>query len=89
MEVEELASKISAKRKQKIQDTFEKNAEYFSANEKHHPDYMFQLMEDYNEYFEQENEPFIPEDVGCEECQATMIKFWSFIIYDLWERKII
>ena len=74
MELKKLGKELSIKQKQDIQNIFEKNAEYFSANEKHHPDYMFELMKFYNDYFNEE-EPFVEEDVGCEDCQSTMIKF--------------
>tara|TARA_R100001015_G_C4635404_1_gene205323 strand:+ start:32293 stop:32568 length:276 start_codon:yes stop_codon:yes gene_type:complete len=71
----------------KINEVFCKNAEYFSANDVNHTGYIFELMEFYNNSFS--GEGFDPADVECDDCQKSIIQFWSFILYDLWERKII
>ena len=34
-------------------------------------------------------ENFSENEYSCEECQDTVIKFWSFILFDIWEREII
>lgn len=85
--VKKEALSIPITERDKINEVFVKNAEYFSANNIHHTGYMFELMTFYNNNFS--GISFDPADVECEDCQSTMIKFWSFILYDLWERKII
>ena len=85
--VKKEALSISETQRDKIHKVFQKNAEYFSAHNIHHTGYMYELMQFYNNNFQ--GESFDAADVECEECQSTMIKFWSFILYDLWQRKII
>ena len=87
--VEELAHKITETERTKIQTVFENNANYFSKNNKHHSKYIQKLFNYFNKNFAGVTEPFSDDDINCEECQTTIIKLWSTIIYEIWERKII
>jgi hypothetical protein len=81
------ASKISNKDRDKIHLYFENNAAYFSQHGKHHTKYITKLFHAYNENFSMES--FKDSEIECEECRDTIIKFWSFILFDIWEREII
>jgi len=87
--VEELANKVTEKERSKIQAVFENNANYFSKNNKHHSQYINQLFNFFNKNFVGITEPFTESDVDCVECQTTIIKLWTTIIYEIWQRKII
>lgn len=87
--VEKFANKVILKDRNQIQKVFEENAHYFAKNNKHHSKKMKKLFSYYNKYFSGLTVSFEEQDVECEECQNTIIKLWSTIIYDLWERKIV
>lgn len=82
------AGLISNNMKDKIHGYFDDNASYFSQHGKHHTKYIIKLFKAYNENFPS-MESFNDEDYDCEECRNTIIKFWSFILFDIWEREII
>lgn len=87
--VEELAYNIKEKDRRLIQSIFEDNANYFSKHNKHHSKFIKQLFKYFNKYFNEVVEPFTENDLDCEECQTTIIKVWSTIIYEIWEKEII
>tara|TARA_R110000744_G_scaffold89619_2_gene174190 strand:+ start:2727 stop:2993 length:267 start_codon:yes stop_codon:yes gene_type:complete len=87
--VEDLAYSIGEKERKSIQQVFEDNANYFSKHEKHHTKKIQKMFKFYNKYFGEATVMWRDEDVNCNECQTTIIKLWSTIIYDLWEREII
>ena len=72
----------------KIHYYFNSNANYFSQHGKHHTKYMNKLFNEYNNNFPS-MESFANEERECEDCRNTIIKFWSFILFDVWEKKII
>jgi len=80
---------VDENERSKIQEVFETNADYFSKNNKHHTKYILKLFNFYNKYFSGITLEFNKSDVECGVCQTTIIKLWSTIIYDVWERKII
>ena len=80
---------VSSKEQDRIQVIFENNASYFSKNDKHHTKYIEELIKAYNEHLGGVTIPFSTEDKNCEDCQTTIIKLWSTIIYDIWGKKII
>ncbi len=87
--VEKLANDITEKDRTKIQTVFEDNANYFAKHNKHHTKQIDKLFKYYNKYFGGVTVMFGEDDINCEECQTTIIKLWSTIIYDVWEREII
>ena len=80
---------MDEKERSKIQILFEKNADYFSKHNKHHSTFLEKLYDSYNKYFGEIVLEFSKNDLECELCQSTVIKLWSTIIYEVWERKII
>jgi hypothetical protein len=46
------------------------------------------LFSHYNNLF-QSMESFSEEEYNCVDCRDTVVKFWSFVLFDLWEREII
>jgi len=87
--VEELANNVTENERSKIQIVFEDNANYFSRNNKHHSQYIKNLFDYFNTHFPNVTEPFNEKDIECVDCQTTIIKLWTTIIYEIWERKII
>tara|TARA_R100001530_G_scaffold28913_1_gene22840 strand:+ start:995 stop:1261 length:267 start_codon:yes stop_codon:yes gene_type:complete len=87
--VEKLAEKVKEKERSEIQKVFEENANYFSKHNKHHSQYIKKLFNYFNTHFAGVTETFTKDDLDCGECQTTVIKLWSTIIYDLWEKKIV
>ena len=82
------ASVVSYVMRDRIHVYFENNASYFSQHGKHHTKYINKLFKEYNENFSS-MESFPKDEWECEECRNTIIKFWSFILFEIWERKII
>lgn len=87
--VGEFNIEVSSKEQNRIQKIFEDNANYFSKNDKHHTKYISELIKSYNTYFSGVTIEFEEKDKECEDCQTTLIKLWSTIIYDIWGKKII
>lgn len=87
--VEKIANDITEKDRTKIQTVFESNADYFAKHNKHHSKKIQKLFKCYNKYFGEVTVMWQDEDINCTECQTTIIKLWSTIIYDLWEREIV
>lgn len=87
--VEQLAHNIQEKDRTKIQSVFEDNANYFSKHNKHHSQYIKRLFNYYNNYFGEETIMWHETDSDCIDCQATIIKLWSTVIYEIWEREIV
>jgi|TARA_B100001094_G_scaffold332747_1_gene406234 hypothetical protein len=72
----------------KIHFAFNKNAQYFSKYNKHSNKEIHKLFVHYNNLFAS-MESFSIEEEYCEDCRDTVVKFWSFILFDIWEREII
>lgn len=87
MVIEE-AEKIPENTINKIHSSFDRNARYFSKYNKHSKKEIKKLFSHYNNLF-QSMEKFGEEDYDCEECKNTIVKFWSFVLFDIWEREII
>tara|TARA_Y100001938_G_C8025804_1_gene397959 strand:- start:610 stop:885 length:276 start_codon:yes stop_codon:yes gene_type:complete len=87
-EMVDVAKAMTKIEQEQIFDTFNKNAEYFSANNKHHSKYISKLFEYFNNNFVL-LQKFEEEDKNCEECVAMIIKFWSTVIYDIWQKEIV
>jgi hypothetical protein len=81
----ELVAEIT---REKIHYAFDKNARYFSKYNKHSNKEIKKLFSHYNNLF-QSMEKFGEDEYDCEECRNTIVKFWSFILFDIWEREII
>mgnify|MGYP003647928792 CR=1 FL=1 len=82
-----LIMETSEKVKKDIHSIFEKNADFFAENEHHHSKYISKLFTHYNKFFTFDK--FDEADVDCLDCQTTIVKFWSTIIYDVWQREIV
>jgi hypothetical protein len=72
----------------KIHYSFDKNARHFSKYNKHSNKEIHILFSHYNNLF-QSMENFSIDEEYCEDCRDTVVKFWSFILFDIWEREII
>jgi len=87
-EMEDVARSIKATEQNEILRVFLSNADYFSANNKHHTKYISKLFRYFNKYFVM-LQKFEKEDENCEECVNTIIKFWSTILFDIWQKEIV
>tara|TARA_R110002167_G_scaffold149244_2_gene342521 strand:+ start:24851 stop:25129 length:279 start_codon:yes stop_codon:yes gene_type:complete len=72
----------------KVHYCFNNNAKYFSKYNKHSNKEIKKLFSHYNNLF-QSMESFSEEEYNCVDCRDTVVKFWSFVLFDLWEREII
>lgn len=72
----------------KIHYAFNNNARYFSKYHKHSKKEMKKLFSHYNNLFSS-MENFEEDEYRCEGCMDTVVKFWSFVLFDIWEREII
>ena len=82
------ANKVPDVIRAKVHYAFDKNARYFSKYNKHSKKEIKRLFSHYNNLFHS-MENFSENEYDCEDCQDTVIKFWSFILFDIWEREII
>tara|TARA_R110001606_G_scaffold393127_1_gene562753 strand:+ start:2445 stop:2723 length:279 start_codon:yes stop_codon:yes gene_type:complete len=72
----------------RIHYSFNENAKYFSKYNKHSNKHITKLFSHYNNLF-QSMESFGLDEYKCVDCRDTIVKFWSFILFDVWEREII
>ena len=87
--VVEKAKGFTNREQDSIHDLFEMNANFFSANNSHHSEYIKKLFDLYNKNFSKAlGVEFNEKDLGCEDCKNHLIKFWSFIVYDIWQKEI-
>lgn len=82
------ASNVSEKNRSKIHYSFDNNARYFSKYNKHSNREIKKLFSHYNNLF-QSMEKFDVSEYNCVDCRDTIVKFWSYILFDVWEREII
>jgi hypothetical protein len=87
-EMVRVANAIPKKERQKIYEVFMSNSNYFAEHDQNHSKLMWELFDNYNNYFVS-LEKFSQDDINCEDCQNTIIKFWSYILFEIWQRKII
>ena len=82
------ASLVKDTERAKIHYSFEQNAKYFSKYNKHSNKHITKLFIHYNNIFPS-MESFATDEYNCEDCRDTVVRFWSFILFDVWEREII
>tara|TARA_Y100001963_G_scaffold130220_2_gene186284 strand:- start:382 stop:651 length:270 start_codon:yes stop_codon:yes gene_type:complete len=81
---------FSERQKTLVQNLFERNATFFSENNFHHSKHIAKLFDSYNKHFAKlVGATFTKFEYDCEDCKNHIIKFWSFIIYDIWQKEIV
>jgi len=87
-EMVECAMSISTKDRNKIYEVFMSNSNYFAEHDQNHSKLIWELFDNYNKFFVS-LEKFSQDDINCQDCQNTIIKFWSFILFEVWQKEII
>ena len=85
--VKQEAENITEVLRARIHYSFDKNATYFSKYDKHNNKEIKKLFVHYNQLFSLEK--FSEDEYSCVDCRDVIVKFWSYILFDIWEREII